>query len=82
MPRPRQSGDRERTQQQRRLAGAGSDMPQPHGADDAPAVSRDEGQAFGRQAALAQPLRTSCERGLAEGGSSSASRAAMSAGRS
>ena len=36
--------------------GPGADVPQPHGADEAAVCDRDEGEAFGGRAAVAQPL--------------------------
>ena len=48
--------NRERAEQQRRAARAGGDIPQPHGADDAAVIDRDQRQPVRRQAAFAQPL--------------------------
>ena len=52
---------------QRRLSIAQGNVPQPRRADDAAALGGDEGQAFGRQAVLAQPFRRLAVAGLAEG---------------
>ena len=58
--------DRDRAEQQRRLAIAAGNVPQPRGADDALALGGDERQAFGRQAVFAQPLGALAVAGLAE----------------
>ena len=60
-------GDRHRAQQQGRLAVAARDVPEPGGADHALAVGGDEGEAFGRQTALAQPLGGLARPQVAEG---------------
>ena len=61
------AGDRDRSEQQSGLLRSGRDIPQPHGADDAPVLDRDERQPFGRQPAVAQALRRLGEAALAEG---------------
>ena len=58
--------DGERAEEKRRPVEAGRNVPQPHGADDAAVVGRDEGQAGGGQPADAQPLAGLGEAGLAE----------------
>ena len=59
--------DRDRPQQQSRLAAAAGDVPEPRGADHAPAVGGDEAQSLGRQAAVAQTLRGLAVAAAAEG---------------
>ena len=59
--------DRDRPEQQRRPLRPGGDVPQPHGADDAPVLGRDERQSVGRQPAVAQALRGLGEAAFAEG---------------
>lgn len=50
-------GDRDRSQEQSRLAGTADDVPKSGGADNTLAVRRDEGEPFGRRPAVSQPLR-------------------------
>jgi hypothetical protein len=54
---------RKRPEQQRRAARAGPHVPEPHGADNAAALGRDERKLFRRPAPFAKPLG-----GLAEPG--------------
>ena len=58
--------DGQRAEKERRSVEAGRDVPQPHGADDAAVVGRDERQADGGQPADAQPLAGLGEARLAE----------------
>ena len=53
-------GDGERPEQQRRPRRAGGDVPQPHGADDAAAVGRDERQPVAPAGGPRAAARTSC----------------------
>ena len=70
--------DRDRPEQQSRLAAGAGGMPEPRGADDAFALGGDEREPFGRQSAVAQALRGLAERVAPKASSSSASRALTS----
>ena len=58
--------DGQRAEQERRPAGTGRHVPQPHRAGEAAARRRDEGEPVGRQPAFAQPLGGLGEARLAE----------------